>query len=56
MPMGDLNATPTLVVTMMKLQMEWDTLAKESGMKYFAEKTIVDAVLLYGCTANKILV
>ena len=28
MPMGDLNAAPTFVEMTMKLQMEWDTLAK----------------------------
>ena len=28
MPMGDLNAASTFLATMMKLHMEWDTLAK----------------------------
>ena len=33
MPMGDLNADPSFVAMMMKLQIEWDKLVKESGLK-----------------------
>ena len=36
MPMGALNAAPIFVAMMMKLQMEWDTLSKERGLKLFA--------------------
>ena len=36
MPMGDLNVAPKFVATMMKLYMEWDTLAKERGLKNVA--------------------
>ena len=35
-PMGALNAAPIFVAMMMKLQMEWDTLSKERGLKLFA--------------------
>ena len=31
-PMGDLNAYPIFVAMLMKLKMEWDTLAKEHGL------------------------
>ena len=55
MPMRDLNAAPTFVAMMMKLQMEWDTLAKGRGLKNVASKITVDGVLLYGCTADHIL-
>ena len=53
--MGDLNADTTFVAMMMKLQMEWDTVAKEREFKFFAYKTIVDDVLLYGCTSRQLL-
>ena len=55
MPMGDLNAYPTFVATTMKLQMEWDTLAKELGLKNVASKIIVDDVLLYGRASEQFL-
>ena len=47
MPTGDLNVDPIFVSMMIKLQMEWDTLAKEYGLKNVASKYIVDDVLLY---------
>ena len=53
--MGALNTYPTFVAINIKLQIEWDTLAKERGFKIVASKIIVDYVLLYGCTAGKIL-
>ena len=55
MHMGSLNADPKFVAMMMKLQMKWYTLAKESGLKIDASKIIVDDVLLCGHTANHIL-
>ena len=55
MPMGDLNVASTFVVMMMKLKMEWDTLAEEFGLKNVASKIIVNDVLLYGHTADHIL-
>ena len=55
MSMGALNAAPTFVAMMMKLHMEWDTLTKEHGLKFFASKIILDGVLLYGRTARQIL-
>ena len=36
MPIGDLNAYTTFLATTMKLQMEWDTLSKERGLKNVA--------------------
>ena len=36
MPMGDLNSAPTFVSMMMKLNIEWVTLAKERVLKKFA--------------------
>ena len=33
MSMGDLNAAPTFVAMVIKLQKEWNTLAKERGLK-----------------------
>ena len=36
MPMGDLNAAPTFVLNVMKLQMKWDTLDNKRGLKSFA--------------------
>ena len=53
--MGDLIAAPTFVSMMMRLQMEWDTLATKLGLKNVASKIIVDDVLLYERTAKKIL-
>ena len=35
-PMGDLNAAPTFVLNVMKLQMKWDTLDNKRGLKSFA--------------------
>ena len=40
---------------MMKLQMKWETLSKERGLKNVASKIIVDDVLLYGRTAEQII-
>ena len=47
MPMGPLNAAPTFVSMMTKIQMEWYTLARGRGLKNVASKIIVDDVLLY---------
>ena len=47
MPTGALNAYPTLLEMMTKLQTEWGTLAKDSGLKNVASKIIVDDVLMY---------
>ena len=55
MPMGDINSGPTFVAMSMKLQMEWDTIAKELDLKNAASKIIVDDALLYGCTAGQLL-
>ena len=55
MHMGALNAAPTFVAMMMKLQMEWDTLSKERGLKTFASKIIVEDVLMYGRTSEQFL-
>ena len=54
-PMGDLDEAPTFATMLMKLQIEWDTLAKELGLKTSAPITIVYEVLLYGCTENQLL-
>ena len=54
-PMEALDAAPTFVAMMTNLQMGWDKLAKERGLKSFASKIIVDDVLLYGRTADMIL-
>ena len=35
MPNGILKAAPTLVEMMMKIKMEWYTLVKERGLKFF---------------------
>ena len=32
-PMGALNAAPKFLAMAMKLKMQWDTLAKERGLK-----------------------
>ena len=53
--MGELNVAPKFVAMMTKLQMEWDTLSKERGLKNVASKIIVDDVLLYGRTAKHLL-
>ena len=37
-PMGALNAAPTFVAMMMKLQMKWDTLAKDREIKMLHQK------------------
>ena len=55
MLMGDLNSNPIFIAMMMKLQIEWDTLAKELGLKNVASRFIVDDVLLFGITANQLL-
>ena len=55
MHMGALNEAPTLVAMTIKLQMEWDTLAKERGLKNDTSKIIVDDVLIYGRTSRKLL-
>ena len=39
----------------MKLQMEWDTLAKEHSLKNIASNIIVDDMLLYELTAEQLL-
>ena len=54
MPMGELNVSPTFVAVNMKLKMEWDTIAKERGLKML-HTIIVDDVVMYGLTAKKIL-
>ena len=50
MPMEALNATPNILEMMVKLQIKWDTLTKERGLKNVAPKIIVDDLLLYGLT------
>ena len=52
--MGALNADPTFVAMVMKLQMEWYTLAKQRGFKNVTSKIIVDDLLLYGRTAEQL--
>ena len=44
MPMGELNEAPTYVAMTTKLQMEWDTLAREGVLKNVASNIIVDDV------------
>ena len=39
-PMGDLKAAPEFTETAMKLKMEWDTLAKECGLKNITLKQL----------------
>ena len=55
MPKGSLNAAPTFVAIMMKLQMEWETLDKQRGLKNVASKIIVDYVSIYGRTDEQLL-
>ena len=55
MSMGGLNAAPVFAAMIMKLQMEWDILATERGLKISASKIIVDDVSMYGRTAEQIL-
>ena len=55
MPVWALNEAPTFVEMTMKLKIEWATLAKERGLKFFASKIIVDGVLLYGRTSGQLL-
>ena len=38
--MGALNAAPTFVSMMMKLQMEWETLAQERRLKNLHQKIL----------------
>ena len=52
--MGSLNAAPNFLAMMTKIQMEWDTLAKERGLKNVAKINVYD-VLLYGRTAEQLL-
>ena len=54
-PIGSLNTVPTFVAVMMKLDMEWETLSKERGLKNVTSKIIVNYVLLYGRTSRQIL-
>ena len=49
-PMGYLNTVPIFLAIMMKLQMEWYTLANDIGLKNIASKIIGDGVLLYDHT------
>ena len=56
MLMGDLNASPTFVAMMMKLENEWYLQSKERGLKNVASKIIIDDVLLYGRTSKQLLV
>ena len=55
MPMGSLNTAPSFLAMTMKIQMEWDTLSKERGLKTFASKIIVEDVLMYGRTSEQFL-
>ena len=55
MPMGDLNAAPTFLATMMNLHMEWYTPDKEHGLTNVTSKMVVDDVLLYGRTSMHFL-
>ena len=56
MLMGDLNASPTFVAMMMKLENEWYLQSKERGLKNVASKIIIDDVLLYGRTSKQLIV
>ena len=55
MTIGELNTASTFVAILMKLQMEWDTLAMERGLKNIASKITVEYMLLFGSTANQLL-
>ena len=55
MPMPPLNETPRFLAMMIKLQMEWDKLAKERGIKHDASKIIIDDVLLYGRKSKQLI-
>ena len=55
MHMGSLNADQKFVAIMINLQMEWDTLSKERGLKSFSSTIIVDEMLLYWRTAIPLL-
>ena len=48
MPMGDLSTAPTFLAMIIKLQLEWYTLAKDIGLKNVASKMIFNVVLMYG--------
>ena len=52
MPMEDLNAAPTFLTMAMKVQIEWEELAKKHGLNIVASKIFDDDVLLYGLTAE----
>ena len=56
MLMGAINAAPIFLAMIMKLKMEWCTLSEERGLKIFASKIIVVALLPYERTSKKILV
>ena len=55
MPMGALNEFPTFVAMMMKLKIEWDTTAKERGLKICIKNYFYD-MLIYGRTSEQLLV
>ena len=55
MPLGDLNEAKTFISMTMKLQIEWDILAEEIGLKIVTSTVIVDYVLLHGRTKNQLL-
>ena len=55
MPMGALNAAPTFLAMLMKLQMQCNKLAKERALENFASNIFFDDVLLYVHTSKKIL-
>ena len=53
--MGTLNEAWKVLAMMMKLQIEWKTLAKERRLNIFCIEIIVDDVLLYGRTTEQLL-
>ena len=53
--MGGLNAAPTFVAMIMKLKMEWDTLANQRGIKNVVSKIIVNGVFMCGRTEKQLL-
>ena len=53
--MGDHNVAPTFIAITMKLQMEWDTLYTDRGLKNVVSKIIYDNVLLYGRTSEQLI-